>query len=224
MKRTAIIAVLGMLVVQTQADLTYVDAVESVNTTPDAAIIGDVDAADDLWRTRTFGTDGSVFEASGNSGAEDAPELATVISGLIAGESYNVWMNFYDVDNDVNQNWGIKAGFTSGALTSFANDDGGSAALGATASVLASSFTYVVDPRFDDGGNRMLEAGALGSAVADINGEITVFVDDLATGIASNYRTWYDGVSYEVVPEPATIGLIGIFGAGALFVRRRFMI
>lgn len=33
-----------------------------------------------------------------------------------------------------------------------------------------------------------------------------------------------DNLQIEMIPEPATIGLIGIFGAGVLFVRRRFMI
>lgn len=32
----------------------------------------------------------------------------------------------------------------------------------------------------------------------------------------------FDSLSVEVIPEPATIGLIGIFGAGLLFFRRNF--
>lgn len=37
-------------------------------------------------------------------------------------------------------------------------------------------------------------------------------------------RIWVDGIGYEVIPEPATIGLVGIFGAGMLFLRRKFMV
>jgi hypothetical protein len=33
------------------------------------------------------------------------------------------------------------------------------------------------------------------------------------------------GVAFaEVIPEPATIGLVGVFGSAVLFIRRRFMI
>lgn len=32
------------------------------------------------------------------------------------------------------------------------------------------------------------------------------------------------GLSFEVIPEPATLGLVGVFGGAVLFIRRRFMI
>lgn len=41
---------------------------------------------------------------------------------------------------------------------------------------------------------------------------------------SSGYFSNFDEVSINVVPEPATFGLIGAFGAGMLFIRRRFMI
>jgi hypothetical protein len=36
----------------------------------------------------------------------------------------------------------------------------------------------------------------------------------------------FDNVSfeYEVIPEPATLGLVTAMGGGLLFIRRRFMI
>lgn len=38
------------------------------------------------------------------------------------------------------------------------------------------------------------------------------------------FGTTFDDVTIAAIPEPATIGLVGIFGAGMLFVRRRLMI
>lgn len=37
-------------------------------------------------------------------------------------------------------------------------------------------------------------------------------------------ESWPIVDNIQIVPEPATIGLVGIFGAGVLFVRRRFRI
>ncbi|MDF7824184.1 PEP-CTERM sorting domain-containing protein [Pontiellaceae bacterium B12227] len=36
-------------------------------------------------------------------------------------------------------------------------------------------------------------------------------------------RYYLDNISVTVIPEPATLGLIGAFGGGILFIRRRFM-
>lgn len=203
-----------------QAALTYVDANFATNTSPNTAVTTVV-AQDNLWAQRGFGTNTTVFESSGNTGAENSPILQTIITGLVPGVAYNVWVNFYDVQNDSTQNWPIRAGFTTGDLTLYANGaDGGAAALSATAAGLASDLTYVSNPRFDDGSGRMLYAGALGSAVASVDGGISVFIDDMPATIGSNNRTWYDGVSYEIVPEPTT-ALLAAFGGVALLRRRR---
>ncbi len=225
-RTTSLIAVSAALFAGTpasQAALTFVDADFSTNTTGQATPITEVEAANDLWRSRpSFGTNG-IFEADGNAGAEDAPELVTQIAGLNPGQTYRVWVNFYDVDNDANQNWGIQAGFSSGSLTAFSDSDGPGGPNpipGSVDSVLASSFSYEgTAPSFDDGGGRLLNAGYLGTAVA-VGGEISVFIDDLDTGVTSNNRAWYDGVSYEVVPEP-TVALLGGLGLLGLLRRRR---
>ncbi|MDF7827034.1 PEP-CTERM sorting domain-containing protein, partial [Pontiellaceae bacterium B12227] len=41
---------------------------------------------------------------------------------------------------------------------------------------------------------------------------------DTASGV------WYDDMSVTTIPEPATIGLIGLFGGGLIFIRRTFML
>ena len=41
--------------------------------------------------------------------------------------------------------------------------------------------------------------------------------------LTSNYSR-FDNVYLEVIPEPATIGMVGLFGAALLFVRRKIMV
>lgn len=199
------------------AGLTYVDADFTSNTAPGSAATATI-ASDGLWARRTGnGTNSTVFEASGNSGAEDAVEITTTISGLTPFQSYQVWVNFYDPSGST-ENWNIRAGFTSGSLTLFANDPVG--AFPFTPPVLASSLAYTgTPPKFDDGSNRLLRAGALGTTTADANGNIVVHIDDAPASIGSNNRTWYDGVSYELVPAP-TPGIITYVDASAGNVTR----
>ena len=70
---------------------------------------------------------------------------------------------------------------------------------------------------------RFLWQASLGMAVADANGQAQVFVDDYvlsggappAGSQTVNNRNWYDGVGYELVPEPAS-WLLFIFAASAI--------
>ncbi|MEY4245961.1 MAG: hypothetical protein RLZZ245_3546 [Verrucomicrobiota bacterium] len=200
------------------AGLTYVDADFTTNTAPGSATTANL-AADGLWARRTgFGTSSTVFEVSGNSGAEDAAAITTTISGLSPFQTYAVWVNFYDPSGST-EIWNIRAGFTSGSLALFASDPVG--AFPVTAPVLASSLTYTgTSPKFDDGSNRLLRAGALGTTTADASGNIVVHIDDAPASIGSNNRTWYDGVSYELV-STSTTQLITYVDAAPSNVTRR---
>lgn len=60
---------------------------------------------------------------------------------------------------------------------------------------------------------------AIEATAGSIGGTLGILFENTGTAAAN-----LDSVSVDVIPEPATIGLIGIFGAGVLFVRRRFMI
>ncbi|USN99490.1 MAG: LamG domain-containing protein [Phycisphaeraceae bacterium] len=179
------------------ASYTYVDADSAGNTGPSGAFSGATALEDNLWGERTLGTNGIVYEASGvASGIEDCPEINTTITGLTPGETYGLWVNFWDPGNDANQNWPIRAGLVSGNLTLFASPDGGAAALSATEASFAYEFDYdATQPLFAEG-NRSLMAAYVGSAMADGNGEIVVYVDDLPSTNGANQRSWYDGVTY----------------------------
>jgi len=61
----------------------------------------------------------------------------------------------------------------------------------------------------------------LGTAVADTNGEIAVYINDIDNVNTSRTRTWYDGVGFELVPEPASIFLALMGLAGPALIRRR---
>jgi hypothetical protein len=68
-------------------------------------------------------------------------------------------------------------------------------------------------------GNRRLYQAYLGAANADGSGEISVYVDD-GPAADSNQRTWYDGVGYQLVPEPTAVALLSL-GFGILLIGRR---
>ena len=55
------------------------------------------------------------------------------------------------------------------------------------------------------------------------DGTLEVFIDDFAaagTSGNSDSRTWYDGVGYELVPEPSA-SLLGAMGTLTLLLLRR---
>jgi hypothetical protein len=65
-------------------------------------------------------------------------------------------------------------------------------------------------------GNRSLSQISFGTTQADANGEIWIYIDDLANTANSN-RTWYDGVGHRlVIPEPNTIMISLVFSAAGL--------
>lgn len=160
---------------------------------------------DNNWEQRTlFGTGGNIYEAGGEV-AENAPELRTTLTGLIAGATYEIHVHFWDGSGTA-PDWNLRAGFSAnpGANTLYANPTD-AADLGATHAVLASSLTYASAPSVFVEADRTMFAAPLGTAIADSEGKIQVFIDDLPSTIAANQRTWYDGISYRLdSPPPAT--------------------
>jgi hypothetical protein len=187
--------------------ITYVDATSGVsgNTTlADGSTfsppLNGTTGTDNDWEQRTvFGSGGNIFE-SGGEAVEDAPELKTTISGLIAGANYSIYVHFWD-PTSTTEDWNIRAGFSAspGNNTLFsANDSTGQ--LNATAAVPASSLVYASAPTIFIESGRALLAGWVGNATPNGNGQIEVFLDDLPSAIGANNRTWYDGVGYALHP------------------------
>jgi hypothetical protein len=50
---------------------------------------------------------------------------------------------------------------------------------------------------------------------------INFFIDQDGTTSGGTDRTWYDGVGYEVVPEPSSMALLGLGGLALILRRRR---
>ena len=205
-----------------RAALTYLDASKD-NTGPLSAFTAGTNgqADDDLWTVRTGFSVGSTFIQSGDGNGEDSPELTTTITGLAANSPYRVYVHFWDGSGTA-PDWNIRAGFTSspGGNTLFANPTD-APDLGATPAVLASTLAYVNPPTPFTESDRTQFAGLVGIALSDGSGNLNVYIDDLPSQIGVNNRTWYDGVSYELVPEPAGAMLAMIGGAFGLVAARR---
>lgn len=187
----------------------YVDASEANTTQANGLPIGATGpdetegAADGLWHWRSgVGNGGSVL-ASGGSGGENAPMLKTTLSGLADG-LYDIFAFFWA---DPNQDWRIQVGFDPNNLL-LVRDNGAQQAEVA---------------HFD--GEVVLTAGSAAlyrvyvGRTEVINGSpISVFIDDLGADLTT--RTWYDGLGYALVPEPATI-VVPASGLVVLFIRRK---
>lgn len=240
---TLIVILVSGLLASAEADVVYLDADQSNTLLTDGSglTFSPGTEGDDLWNSRAFGNGGTVITS--NEASEDAPRLETTISGLTAGETYDVYAYFWGAGNT--QLWRGRAGLidTAGDLQGYN-----------TAHFNGSSFlpmTYVTSPPlassinpgplstadgagFENGGyfsgsvlteeaDRRLFEISLGTAVADASGNISVFIDDLANTSSGN-RTWYDGVGSQLVvavPEPGTAGILMLAGLFAVGSRRR---
>jgi hypothetical protein len=217
----------ALAVAHCQAAVTYVDATSGAggNTTlADGSTftppLNGTTGVDNNWEQRTtFGSGGNIYESGGEQ-IEDAPELRTRLSGLTPGVQYTIYINFWD-PGSTTEDWNIRAGFTSnaGANTLYSAADATVELGGATAAALASTLTYTTAPTIFTEGGRNLLAGLVGTATADGSGQIDIYFDDLPNGTTVNRRTWYDGISYEAVPEPGS-SLLGLLGMTVLLRRR----
>ena len=207
------------------ATITFVDATAA--NTSGATLTASAGGAGSAWKIRTgLGNDSGVVAVTSNASAATAPELTTTITGLVDGQEYNIFGYFWSIADGVSTaDWDIEFGLTSGSLTTY---DAGSVSLSNVTNLSSTPLdTTTPADEFDatsfttsvlvSEGNRRLIQVALGTATADVNGEIAVYIDDSA---GDNNRSWYDGVGYEVVPEPGSLALLGLGGLCVLRRRR----
>lgn len=214
--------------------ITYVDAVEgfggntratnSTQSNTDWFIPETTSADNDDWvkRTTLQGSNGdTVFQAMPNGSPELIPELNTTLSGLANG-TYKVWVFYWDQVTNDTQNWTIAAGLTSGSLTTYSSPGEPAVTTATTVNVSTAaslSFTSSVQVASTDT-NRQLFGVYLGEVGVTGGSDINFYVDMVINGSSSASRTLYDGVGYELIPEPSTT-LLGGLGLLALLRRRR---
>lgn len=168
---------------------------------------------DGLWRFRSGFGNGGIFEATGSgSQAEDAVEIVTTATGLANG-TYNAYV-FYFPGTGSTDHWLVRAGLASNPNANQIFDDGADPAhVGAIAGFDASTLTFEAGLAPPVGGeSRILQAGLVGQANV-AGGSLSLFIDDYPATITgrSQDRTWYAGIGYELVPEPAA-GLLATIG------------
>ena len=214
-----------MLVSALSAQITYVDADCSTNTTlaDGTAYVPMLNstAIDNVWNQRAFANGGSILSSHDVTGNEDCPMLRTVITGLVPGLPHMIYTYWWGGANvswrgrclvDTTQPAAPLPGYVSlwfatsvfAPMTPLAVD----APLGVNQTVLgltrdASGFEnsgHFANQVLIQEGNRWLYEVPLGTFTADANGEIWVYIDDLEGQQGSANRTWYDGVGYEWAP------------------------
>jgi hypothetical protein len=191
------------------AAITYVDATTS--NTFNAADAGTPwqtttnSASDGLWALRTTGPGGVLANTTGYEAgtAEDAPMLRTTVT--VAPGIYDVFVYYASKTND---NWSIFAGFSSASLALHGNTGLQVNAAGSTVSPVATN----TDARY---------RSLIGQTTVGVDGILNVFNDDTVTGTTGvGDRSVYDGIGYELVPEPSTFVLTAVSSL-LLFRRRR---
>jgi len=231
--------VLCLAVAQTaQAAVTYVDAnvpaatVGNTDVWDTAAfptiadwveLSGDNNNAnsdDDKWLTRgVFGNEGQLFTADDRTGPsrnEDAPVIVTTIDGLVSGQEYAVYAYFWSQAQD----WQIRATVDAGEIDNNTTINESKIHTKNSANVsLASDQAFTNSPLVTEA-DRIMYAAQLGTVIADGGGNISVYIDDAVTE-TSLERAWYDGVGFELVPEPASLTLVGAAGIGFMTRRRK---
>lgn len=174
-----------------------------------------------FWGERgNFGTTSVLVAPEARGGAaqttsEDVPTLKTTLTGLVSGETYNLFGYYWSQNQGAGnpgQSWDARYSLDGVNFTVYNDlDQAATATLGTFAPGFAPTETS------GQGGEVLLTQANLGTAVA-VGGQIEIYFDDGP----DPQRTWYDGVGYEIVavPEPSTF--ICLFGAvGFLGLKRR---
>ena len=253
MKKTNTIAVaavlLAMGVVSSQAQWTYVDAIDynnhplSPTLTPSggagapfyqentfleggAPWVTDLGDGTSNWRFRdtgpahvSFGLDS--FQGRGLS--ENDPKLFTTLTGLTPNTLYTI--KLYGVWSSGNNNWNLQYSLNGGTTWGgYISRDvvtfaGGLGAGQGWVDTSNGGVGAMVPGPAGDSRGNVV----IGSMTSDGSGTLTVGVWNWKNAAGTQERGVYDGLAYAVgvVPEPTTFALAGLGAAALLIFRRR---
>lgn len=143
---------------------------------------------------------------SGGYQATDASEadIVTTVGGLVAGQEYQVDVVYSFLSDFDSAPAGLAAGLTSGTV----------AGLDPTSAVDTGLNTNLFV------GSNILQEG-LGTAIANVDGEIEVFLDGVDG--AGTFLVGYNGIAISPVsvPEPTSLALLAGLGGLSLLRRKR---
>jgi len=187
-----------------------------------------------------FTDSGVDFQKLGSVSIGDTDFTGTVsaqsVAQLRADAMALVWTDTYTIG--YNDGGFSQTGFASAGTYGYANDGGSPASASWTFSNLASgeyevSASWVgdfnrslVSPFTLSDGGGLVEVDQRNNSTS-VLGTVTVtdgeFVVSLTDDASTDPGTFViaDSVSLTVIPEPATLGMVAVFGASILFIRRR---
>lgn len=186
---------------------------------PSGAINNQGPAGDGLWDLRAFANNATIYQNASTSATDNAQRLVTSVN--VPQGTYDVYTYFW---SDSSNNWRMGASLTdeAGDLPLYLPGDPGVVQFysGADATVFSSSLApnpFASDVMIAEG-NRRLYQIPMGQVTGT---SITVYIDDSPNQASQDERTWYDGIGYGVIPEPASLGLLCIGLAVPVLSRRR---
>ncbi|TWT38081.1 hypothetical protein KOR34_30490 [Posidoniimonas corsicana] len=176
-------------------------------------------AGDGLWDVRAFSNNATIYQNAGTSGSpDDAQRLVT--SATVPAGTYDVFAYFW---SDSSNTWRMGASLVDEAGDLPVYDPASPGVVqfydGVDATVLSSSLAsnpFTSDVMVGEGNRRLYEV-PLGQVTGT---EIAVYIDDEPNQADQAQRTWYDGIGYRAVPEPASLALMCL-SAFAAAARRR---